>query len=106
MTTEDKIKALESIGGTRWQRETMDRVYINDLARWDGLEVATYNSGSVRSATLDGEAISNTAARKLGAMLALGRLWYDVTDGHFRARGIDQDEFDIIVKRVRAAAGF
>ena len=103
MTQENKIRAFEAIGGTRWQHDTMDRIYINDLARWSGLEVVTYGSGNIRSATLDGETISNTAARKLGSMLALGKLWYDLTDGRYHARGIDQGEFDIIVARVRAA---
>lgn len=106
MTQAEKIAALEAIGGTRWQRDTMDRVYINDLARWSGLEVVTYGTGNVRSARLDGEEISNTVARKLGAMLALGKVWYDLADDRLHARGIEQDEFDVISARIHATIGF
>lgn len=64
MTKEEKIEAAIKAGGKRWQKGTMDRIYFNAPAL--GLECEYYKSGNVRSATFNGEDISN---KKAGGML-------------------------------------
>ena len=59
----DRIPELESMGFHRWQKNGMDRMYINasDL----GLTCWYYKSGNISSAEFNGEIISNTKARGL-----------------------------------------
>ena len=59
----DRIEELEGLGFKRWTKGNMDRLYIN--AELLGLHCDYYNSGNICSATLNGEAISNTKARGL-----------------------------------------
>lgn len=53
---------IESIGGSRWIRGSKNRVYINNWHEMVGLDVEYHLSGSVLSATLNGEKISNREA--------------------------------------------
>jgi hypothetical protein len=103
MTTETAAlqkNDLMAIGGALWERDEMQRVYFNDLDGLYGLEVTTYNSGHVRSATLDGQPISNTQAREIIADLA-GTLWYDLAIGRFMSRGIEAGYVDEIVAEIK-----
>jgi hypothetical protein len=94
--------ALEAVGGSRWQKNGMDRVYFNDLARWYGLEVELYNSGNVRSARLRGEPISNSEARRIMSRFLNAKLWWDVQSGRWEARGLDDADRDYIVSAILA----
>lgn len=60
---EELIKALEAKGFKRWQKNGMDRMYINGGAL--GLVCWYYKSGNIQAAELDGEKISNSKARVL-----------------------------------------
>lgn len=60
MTKEEKIEAAIKAGGKRWHKGTMNRIYFNAPAL--GLECEYYKSGNVRSATFNGEDISNKKA--------------------------------------------
>lgn len=90
-------ETMVAIGGSRWTKNDMDRVYINNWARFIGLEVSTYNTGNISSATLDGERISNSEAGRLLGMVE--KVYFDVTDGsvHVKwgwgeARSMDRDD--------------
>lgn len=57
-----------------WKRNNEDvRVYVNCWEEAIGLEVDYYNSGNIKRATLDGEKISNSAARRILS----GKVWFD-----------------------------
>lgn len=102
------VKRLVEIGGNRWQKGSMDRVYFNDLARWYGLEVTLYNTGNVFRAWLDGERISNSRAREILNDLAGAKIWFDVNDGRFYGRfyghNLEDRYFGRIVEAIKAAA--
>ncbi|MDH6710936.1 hypothetical protein P3T27_007687 [Kitasatospora sp. MAA19] len=88
--TADMVVAL---GGRRWQKNGMDRVYISDWAEFAGLDVSYYGSGNVSGATLRGRAIANSRAGRL--LGAIDRLWFDAADGRLHARHYDADAVDI-----------
>ena len=62
---EEKINELIKQGFKRWQKNGMDRLYINSGAL--GLTCSYYNTGNISSATFDGEHVSNSAARRYKA---------------------------------------
>ena len=62
-TKEGKIKALEGMGFKRWQKGTMDRLYINASAL--GLVCDYYRTGNISDAHFNGEQISNCEARRM-----------------------------------------
>ena len=53
--------------GSEWQGGEHSRVYLNcdDCYKLIGLEVSYYNSGSIKSATLNGDHLSNSKTFKL-----------------------------------------
>lgn len=61
--TTTQIEALEQKGFKRWQKNGMDRMYIN--ATRLGLELDFYKTGNISCAFLDGSRISNCQARRL-----------------------------------------
>ncbi|MFD0405636.1 hypothetical protein [Kitasatospora sp. NPDC127116] len=91
--TADVIVAL---GGRRWQKNGMDRIYINDWSAFAGLDVAYYGTGNISSASWHGERISNSQARLI--LGSLTKVWFDVADGklhghfgHTDSRVADRD---------------
>ena len=64
-TKEDKIKALEGMGFKRWQKGTMDRLYINAGAL--GLVCEHRHTGSISNALFNGNQISNGEAYRMRA---------------------------------------
>lgn len=80
-----ELEALEQIG-SRWQKGNMDRIYVNDLADWYGLRYSTYNTGNISSATLNGEKVSNSQARRIADDLNFIKLWYDVPTGQWMTK--------------------
>jgi hypothetical protein len=99
-----------TLGGRRWQKNGMDRVYINDWARFAGLETSHYKTGNISGAPYQGEGISNSQAYKL--LGSVDTVWFDAADGemHCRygygeSRVASRDEvFDAIVAGIRTAA--
>ena len=66
--TDDEIKTLTDMGFNRWTKKlsngkVMDRLYINP--EYLGLELTRYKSGNISSAKFNGEAISNSEARRI-----------------------------------------
>lgn len=69
-----------ALGGREWTgRNGQQRIYL-DWPELAGLKIKRYKSGSISSATINGELISN---RKAGMLLA-ARVWYDVEAGELR----------------------
>mgnify|MGYP001109185541 CR=1 FL=1 len=73
------IENLTAIGGRRWQKNRMDRVYINDWPAFAGIETSRYNTGNISSASYQGAGISNSQAYKL--LGCIDRVWFDTADG-------------------------
>lgn len=66
--TDEEIKTLTDRGFNRWTKKlpngkVMDRLYIKP--EYLGLELTRYKSGNISSATFNGEAISNSEARRI-----------------------------------------
>jgi hypothetical protein len=73
------VDTMTAIGGNRWQKNGMDRVYLNDWADLAGLEVSRYNTGNISGASYQGEGISNSQAYKL--LGSIDKVWFDAADG-------------------------
>ena len=70
------LENMLAIGGNRWTRGDKDRVYLNDWSDYLGLATATYKTGNISSATLNGEKISNAEAGRL--LCAVYKVYFDV----------------------------
>ncbi|MFB6805503.1 hypothetical protein [Streptomyces sp. NPDC056387] len=77
-------ETLTAIGGNRWQKNGMDRIYFDNPAQLAGLETSHYKSGNISGATWQGERISNSQAHQL--VTSIHKLWYDLADGKFHCR--------------------
>lgn len=87
MTRDERIERLIGIGGQRWTKGNMDRIYFNQLDQYiDGLDFSFYNSGNIQSCRFDGETVSNSKASGLLSSLANGKFWWDVHDQKFHWR--------------------
>lgn len=73
--TDNQIAALEKKGFSRWQKGSMDRLYINSTRI--GLTLEYYKTGNIRHAELNGEHISNSRAYSIKA----AKNYIDVADG-------------------------
>ncbi|KIF66228.1 hypothetical protein HY68_36560 [Streptomyces sp. AcH 505] len=84
-------ESMTAIGGRRWQKNGMDRVYLNEgvWAELAGIDVSRYGTGNVSSASVNGRGIAN--GRALGLLGAIDKVWFDAADGllHFRHYGAD-----------------
>lgn len=70
-----QITALENKGFSRWQKGSMDRLYINSTRI--GLVLEYYKTGNIHYAELNGEHISNSRAYSVKA----AKNYIDVADG-------------------------
>ncbi|MGW3072384.1 hypothetical protein [Kitasatospora sp. NPDC001132] len=70
---------IVALGGRRWQKNGMDRVYLNNWSEFTGLDVSYYGTGNISSATWHGEHISNSQARLI--LGSLTKVWFDSADG-------------------------
>lgn len=83
------VETLTAIGGNRWQRNGMDRVYLNDWAALAGIETTHYGTGNISSASYQGQGISNSQAYKL--LGTFDKVWFDAADGKIHGRyGYDE----------------
>ncbi|MFD5940240.1 hypothetical protein [Streptomyces griseus] len=82
-------EAMVAIGGNRWQRNGMDRVYFNNWAAFAGIETTRYNTGNISSASYQGAGVSNSQAYKL--LGTIDKVWFDAADGKIHGRfGYDE----------------
>ena len=75
------VTNLIKIGGKLWEKAGMSRVYFEVTPDMVGLTVDRYKSGSVSSATLDGNDLSNTKAADLLGALGTTKAFVDVASG-------------------------
>ena len=61
--TEEMIHSLEEKGFKRWQKGSMDRLYVNACNL--GLDVERYNTGNVKRAYFNGNHVSNSEGRRM-----------------------------------------
>ena len=73
---------IPALGGREWiGRNGQHRIYLNNWPELAGLEISRYKgSGSISSAKLNGEWISNNKA----SMLLAAKVWFDVKAGELR----------------------
>ncbi|GAA4823973.1 hypothetical protein [Streptomyces ziwulingensis] len=90
-------ETMVAIGGRRWQKNGMDRVYLNDFQTVPGLELDHYKTGNISGASLDGQGISNAEGGRLAT--AVDKVYFDAADGkvHIKwgwgnPRSLDRDE--------------
>lgn len=103
------IDTMTAIGGRRWQKNSMDRVYLNDFVTVPGLELDHYKSGNISGAWLDDEKVSNAEGGRLAT--AVDKVYFDNADGRIyikwgwsSPRSLDRDEIaDRILGAVRTA---
>lgn len=95
-------ETLTAAGGSLWEKGSMRRVYFNDLSELYGLKADRYNTGNISSATLDGETISNSAARRIMVELSTAKLYYDLTAGTFQSRGLNENDHAVLTTVIRS----
>ncbi|MFI2078535.1 hypothetical protein [Streptomyces triculaminicus] len=78
------VETMLAIGGNRWQRNDMDRVYINNWPQFAGLDLSYYGSGNISSASYRGKRISHSQGSKL--LGSIDKVWYDTADGKLHCR--------------------
>lgn len=76
------IEILKQIG-SEWQKNGKHRIYFNGLGELYGIETERYNTGNICGATLNGNTISNSEAKRLIGRLLDCKVWFDVVDGKF-----------------------
>jgi hypothetical protein len=73
-----------ALGGSRWTKNGMDRVYLNDWTQCAGIEVSHYNSGNVSGAWINGRGIANG---RIGAILgAVDKVYFDTADNKLHVK--------------------
>ncbi|MFB7672964.1 hypothetical protein ACFC26_16300 [Kitasatospora purpeofusca] len=77
-------ETMVAIGGNRWQKGGMDRVYFDNWADLAGLDVSYYKSGNINGASWQGEGISNAQARLI--LGSISKVWFDAADGKLHCR--------------------
>ena len=71
------LKGLQKAGGNRWQKNGMDRVYFNNLAKKAGVDVDRYKSGNISSAAIKGRGVSNSKAGEIMRAIGESKVYYD-----------------------------
>jgi len=77
-----KVEKLIAIGGSRWTKESMDRVYFDAAAycKLIGLENRSVYDGGTYISMYKGQKISNSKAAK---MIPSGKVYFDVMTDSF-----------------------
>lgn len=91
----EDVKRLVAAGGKLWEKGGKSRLYFNNLDALYGLKVTRRKSGTISSATLDGEEISNGEATRLLGVLNETKIWYDLTDHKFYFRVPGSSRYDM-----------
>lgn len=85
-------EAVIALGGRRWQRSGMDRVYLNDWLQYAGIEIDYYKSGNICGASIDGRGVANS---RIGRIVStVSKVYFDTADNrlHVQHYGADQVE--------------
>ena len=79
-----------ALGAKKWVGSSgTTRYYFNNLNDLYGLRLSYYNTGNISAATLDGDKISNRAARQINSELYMAKVWLDES-GTMNFRGLDR----------------
>ncbi|EPV0698335.1 hypothetical protein ACV1IM_002997 [Klebsiella pneumoniae] len=101
------VDSLIALGGKRWTKNEMDRVYFNSdvIAQCIGFEFDTYKTGNIKWASLGERSISNGRGSKIRTALSCCKFWYDLNDKKFHIKDFFQCDvnFDDIVTAFRNA---
>ena len=99
MMTKITVEKLVALGGKRWQKGNMDRVYFNyeELASFYGLEYDGWKF------TVDGEKVSNNSGRYFASTLRNGKFWFDLVSGEFASKDINEKITAKIIDRITEA---
>lgn len=84
----EKIREI----GNEWIKGEHHRIYINNYSDLIGLSVNHYGTGNISSASLNGEKISNTRAKKLLG----GTVFYDIKTDRIVGQYISDDAMELI----------
>jgi hypothetical protein len=87
------VENLIAIGGRRWQKNGMDRIYFNGWQDFAGVEVTHYKSGNISSASIGGRGIANGRAYNLAG--AISKVYFDAADGRLHAQHYGAREYEI-----------
>lgn len=94
------LAQLTALGGKLWEKGSMRRVYFNDAHELIGLQYNTYGTGSISSATLNGEKISNSECKRI--LNRIGKIYFDLTDNKIRGTYTEPSMLDEIAGIIRA----
>jgi len=83
----------EQFGGSLWEKHGHRRIYFEgaNIAQQQGLDWASYNTGNISSATLNGDKISNSECRRILDGFRWFKIWYDLNRNEFCTRGSGSD---------------
>ncbi|WP_405611405.1 helix-turn-helix domain-containing protein [Streptomyces sp. NBC_01508] len=103
------IDNMVAIGGSRWQKNGMDRVYINNWANFLPLEIDQYKTGNISWAAWEGQEIANRQALLL--LGSIDKVWFDSADGELHGRfgsgesrvATRQEVWETVVAGIRTA---
>lgn len=87
------IETITAIGGRRWQKNGMDRVYINDWEQFAGLEVTRYGTGNISGASIGGRSIANGRANHV--LNSVSKVYFDTADNQVHVQHYGADSFEI-----------
>lgn len=90
--------------GSEWEKGGKHRIYFNGLSSYLGVETSRYGSGHISGATLGGERISNSEAKRIIGRVINASVYYDFADNSFHGRNINNDDFRAITAGIRAEA--
>lgn len=81
-----------SLGGRRWQKNGMDRIYLNDWTEHAGIDIDYYKSGNICYAAIDGRSVANGRISSIVGTVA--NVYFDNADGllHVKHYGADAVE--------------
>jgi hypothetical protein len=99
------VEKLKVAGGSEWESGDNHRVYFNDLPELYGLQAERYGTGNISSATLDGQKISNSKARKIESGLSGSKVWYNVKTGKYESKGLSESAEKKIISNIQRKTG-
>ncbi|MFD3336129.1 hypothetical protein ACFWV1_26300 [Streptomyces sp. NPDC058700] len=86
-------EAVIALGGRRWQKNGMDRVYLNDWLQYTGIEVSHYNTGNISGASIDGRGVANG---RIGRIIAtVSKVYFDTADGQLHVQHYGADSIEV-----------
>jgi hypothetical protein len=83
--------------GRLWQQHGYRRLYFDQLPTLYGLALMPADPGMPSSVTLHGRPIPPREGTALWTELAYAKLYFDLDDGHFYGKGMNEPEIQTLV---------